>query len=124
MAGAVMIGAMAAAGCGSDSSATAPPPIVTAVSEATWSDGPWPLIVSEGVLRCRYSYQVTFTANGQEYALNRKAVQSGHFADIEAIARPRPPGPFGYVEINDERQPIYAGPDTGSLIFRGLDLCS
>jgi hypothetical protein len=123
LAGAGLIGAVGAAGC-SDSSAEAPRPIVTAVSEATWTAGPWPLTVSEGVLRCRYSYQVTFEAHGVEYALNRKAVQSGQFADIAAIARPRPPGPLGYVEINDERQPVYAGPDTGALISRGLDLCS
>lgn len=124
MAGPVMVGALAAAGCGSDPSSTAPPPIVTTVSEATWTAGPWPLTVREGVLRCRYSYQVTFTANGREYALNRKAVQSGHFADIDAITPPRPPGPLGYIFIGEKRYPIYDGPNVSSLINRGLDLCS
>jgi hypothetical protein len=60
----------------------------------------------------------------RKYALNRKAVQLGQFADIEATSRARPLGPLGYVEINSERQPVYAGPDTGSLIYLGLDLCS
>lgn len=119
-----MVGAIAAAGCGSESLAAAPPPIETAVSEATWTDGPWPLTVTEGVLRCRYSYQVTFTANGQEYALNRNAAESGNYANIEAISRSRPRDPFGYVEINGERQPVWSGPNIGPLSNRGLDLCA
>jgi hypothetical protein len=123
--GVVVVGAIAAAGCGSDTSAETPTtPIAISVSEATWTDGPWPLTAAEGVLRCRFSYQVTFTAKGQEYALNRKAVESSNFANIEAIARPRSEGSVGYVEINGERLPVSVGPDTGRLITRGLDLCS
>jgi hypothetical protein len=124
MAGILMVGAVGAAGCGSDTSTAAPPPIAMTVSEATWTNGPWPLTVSEGVLRCRYSYQVTFTANGQEYALNRKAVESGDFGNIAAITHPSSQGPVGFVEINGERQPVWSGPDTSRLSDRGLDLCA
>ena len=94
IAGAVLVGgAMALAGCGSDSSAEAPPPIVTAVSEATWTAGPWPFTVSEGVLRCRYSYQVTFTANEPGtyhiHAANNGA-DSVFVLTVSAAATPEP----------------------------------
>ena len=120
----LIVAAIGAAGCGSDTSTAAPPPIAMTVSEATWTDGPWPLTVSEGVLRCRYSYQVTFTANGQEYALSRKAVESGDFGNIAAITHLSSHGPVGFVEINGERQPVWSGPDTSRLSDRGLDLCA
>jgi hypothetical protein len=124
MAGVLMFGAFGTAGCSSDTSTAAPPPIAMTVSEATWTDGPWPLTVAEGVLRCRYSYQVTFTADGQEYALNRKAVMAKDFGNIAAITHPSSKDPFGFVEINGERQPIWSAPDTSRLSDRGLDLCA
>jgi hypothetical protein len=124
MVGLLLVGAVTLTGCGSEASPAPPPPIAVNVSEATWTDGPWPLLVSEGVLRCRYSYQVTFTANGQEYALNAKAVKSGDFGDIAAITPPRSRDPIGFVEINGDRQPVWSGPDTSRLSNRGLDLCA
>jgi hypothetical protein len=114
---------LATAGC-SQQVDSVPTPIATHLSEATWTDGPWPFTLAEGVLRCRYSYQVTFTANGVEYALNRHAVESGLFVDSSPILRGRADR-FGYVEINGERQPVpLDGPDTSRVIARGLDFCS
>ena|SRR5882757_8990828 len=114
---------MILAGCsGSDESAGPPPtPIATIVSEATWTDGPWPLTVSEGVLRCRFSYRVTFTAQGTEYALNHAATSSGQFRDIGELL---PDGPVGFVTIGDTRQRVTLGPSLGAMLARGLDLCA
>lgn len=113
---------LATAGC-SQQVDSVPSPIATPISEATWTDGPWPFIPAEGVLRCRYSYQVTFTANGVEYALNHQAIRSGLFEDSTPLLRGG--GRVGYVEINDQRQPVrVGGPDIGKVIARGLDFCS
>jgi hypothetical protein len=113
---------MVVAGCsGSDESAgPAPTPIATTVSEATWTDGPWPLTVSEGVLRCRFSYRVTFTAHGTEYALSHAATTSGQFRDIDEL---RPAGPVGFVTIGDRQELVRAGPSLEAMLARGLDLC-
>jgi len=98
-------------------------PIATQLSEATRTDGPWPFTSTDGVLRCRYPYQVTFTVNGVEYAPDNHAAQSGHFEAVSPILRGTD-GPTGYVEINGDRQPVPAGgKGIGEVIAKGLDLC-
>jgi hypothetical protein len=76
--------------------------------------------VSEGVLRCRFSYRVTFTAQGAEYALNPAATSSGQFRDIGELL---PDGPVGFVTIGDTQEPVRAGPSLTAMLARGLDLC-
>jgi len=119
---AVIALAMVLAGCsGTDESAhSAPPPIAVTVSKATWTDGPWPLTVPEGVLRCRFSYRVTFTAQGAEYAINSAAKSSGQFRDIGDLL---PDGPVGFVTIGETQQPVRGGPGLTAMLARGLDLC-
>jgi len=95
--------------------------MATTVSKATWTDGPWPLTVSEGVLRCRFSYRVTFTAQGAEYALSHAATSSGQFRDIGELL---PDGPVGFVTIGDTQQRVRFGPGLGAMLARGLDLCA
>jgi hypothetical protein len=113
---------MGLAGCSRDDESvrSTPAPIAVTVSRATWTDGPWPLTVSEGVLRCRFSYRVTFTAQGAEYALNSAATSSGQFPDIGELL---PDGPVGYVTIDDTQQPVRGGPGLEAMLARGLDLC-
>jgi hypothetical protein len=94
--------------------------IATPLSKATWTDGPWPFTVSEGVLRCRFSYRVTFTTGGVEYALNRAAEKAAQFGDINDIL---PDGPVGYVVIGDVWQPVPTGPSTYRVLSHGIDLC-
>jgi hypothetical protein len=64
---------------------------------------------------------VTFTAAGVEYALNDAATRSGHFRTPAPTLRKRS---TGYVEIGDERHPVYSGPSIKPMLSRGLDLCS
>jgi hypothetical protein len=78
------------------------------------------LTVSEGVLRCRYSYRVTFTAQGVEYALSHAATTSGQFRNIDEL---RPAGPDGFVTIGDTQQRVTFGPSLVAMLARGLDLC-
>ena len=96
-----------------------PAAIATPVSEATWTYGPWPFTVSEGTLRCRLSYRVTFTSGGVEYALSGAAKKAAQFGDIDDIL---PDGPIGYVDIGDVRQPVKTGPSIEPVLSRGLDL--
>lgn len=97
-----------------------PASITEHVSKATWTDGPWPFTVSEGMLRCRFSYHVTFTSGGVEYALSGAAKKAGQFGDIDDVM---PDGPVGYVVIGDVRQPVKMGPSVFRVLSRGLDLC-
>ena len=127
--GAIVVGVILAAGCSStdavsgNSASTATRPTAVAVPAATWTDGPWPFTVPSGVLRCRFSHQVTFTADGVEYAINSGARRSGHFHDLAGI---QPAGePTGYVEIGGQRQPVSAdAPGVTAMLSRGLDLCA
>jgi hypothetical protein len=100
-----------------------PAAIATPISKATWTDGPWPFTVSEGVLRCRFYYHVTFTADGVEYAVNTAAKKTAQFGDIDDIVPEMPGGPIGYVDINGERQPVKVGPHLDRVLSRGIDLC-
>jgi hypothetical protein len=105
--------ALAATGC---SGGSEPPPHPTDfVSKATWTDAIWPFTVAEGLLTCHDPDRVTFTAEGVEYALNDAAKSTGEFPDITPVLRK------GYVEINDERQPVKV--PRGPMIDRGRDLC-
>ncbi|OBB25229.1 hypothetical protein A5792_29650 [Mycolicibacterium peregrinum] len=79
------------------------------VSAATWTDGPWPFTVSEGVLMCGSPKRVTFTANRVMYALNGPAKATGQFADVSAIWRD---SDYPGVKVN-----------IGPMINRGLSLC-
>jgi hypothetical protein len=112
----VAAAALAAAGCDGSSEPSSQP--VGFVSEATWTDGPWPFTVTDGVLMCHAPHRVTFTAKGVEYALNSAAKSTGQFQNVNPLVRDGGPG---YVEINDTRVPVKQG--LGPMIVRGLDLC-
>lgn len=84
------------------------------VSEATWTDGPWPLTVPEGTLACESLGgrlgRVTITANGTTYWVNGLAKGTHRFADLDEIWRADPSFPAIKVNI-------------GPLLDRGLALC-
>jgi hypothetical protein len=103
---------------GSVTSASQPAPTPTHpagfVSEATWTDGPWPLTVSEGTLACqplggRLS-RVTFTYGGTTYWLNGTAKAAHQYADLVIIWRDNPDIPGTKFDI-------------GPLLDRGSALC-
>src|ERR1700712_4388193 len=91
------------------------------VSQATWTDGPWPFTVSEGILKCYVGdSMVTFTVDGVEYGLNPSAAQSGEFEDPDPVRRDGRPG---YVEIGDERQPVPTKMSVDRFVASGSELC-
>jgi hypothetical protein len=97
----------------------APPP--GHVSQATWTEGPWPFTVSEGTLKCYAGdSMVTFTVDGVEYALNLSATRFGDFHDPDPIRRDGRPG---YVDIGDERQPVPTKMSVDRFVAKGLELC-
>ena len=119
----VVASMLALAGCATPGPPAAPTTataIAVPVFRSTWTDGPWPFTVSEGVLRCRFPYRVTLTTGGVEYALGRAATSSGQFGKVGEILQA---GPLGYVEIDGTRQPVRMGPSTQKLVSKGLDLC-
>ena len=73
------------------------------VSEATWTDGPWPLTVDAGRLSCDRLGAVWIEANGVQYPLNGVAISdternpSGR-APLENIWRRNPNG--GGIRVN------------------------
>lgn len=78
------------------------------VTGTAWTDGPWPLTVPEGVLRCR-NMAVTFTApDGTTYAVNGTA--RSKYPGLEPIWKPHP-------EVSGARM------DIGPLLNKGLTLC-
>ncbi|WP_301149011.1 DUF2511 domain-containing protein [Mycobacterium simiae] len=84
------------------------------VSQATWTDGPWPLTVNEGTLACeplggRLS-RVTFTYGGTTYWLNGTAKAAHTYADLDTIWRDNPDIPGTKIDI-------------GPLLDRGAALC-
>ena len=93
------------------------------VSATTWTGGrtgpqTWPLTVNEGVLRCHAPYQVTFTANRIEYALNGSARAGGQFHDIRDIE------PYDGYELDGGGVLRRAKPLTVSrMIELAFDLC-
>jgi len=73
------------------------------VSQATWTDGPWPLTVPEGTLACqplggRLS-RVTFAYGGTTYWVNGTAKAAHTYADLSAIWRDNPDVPGTKIEI-------------------------
>lgn len=84
------------------------------VSEATWTDGTWPLTVPEGTLACeslgRGLGRVTITVGGKTYWVNGTAKGTHRYADLEEIWRADPSYPAIKVNI-------------GPLLDRGLALC-
>ncbi|KLO45365.1 hypothetical protein ABH37_00790 [Mycobacterium haemophilum] len=100
------------------SSATLPSPSAAHpggfVSEATWTDGPWPLTVSEGTLACHplgaHLGRVTFTSGGTTYWVNGTAKAAHKYADLDDIWRDNPDIPGTKINI-------------GPLLDRGLALC-
>ncbi|WP_258043809.1 YebY family protein [Mycobacterium kansasii] len=85
------------------------------ISQATWTDGEWPLTVPEGTLACESLGErmgrVTFTApDGTTYAVNGLAKGTDRWAEIDAIWASYPEDPLAKVNI-------------GPLIDRGLSLC-
>jgi Protein of unknown function (DUF2511) len=86
------------------------------VSDATWTDGPWPFTVPEGTLLCApygvggRSQSVTFIANGVVYAINGTAKGTHQFAPLEQIWKDNPQMAGTKVNI-------------GPMLDRGLSLC-
>lgn len=107
---------LAVAGCGNEPT----PPARAEVSATEWrndgNSGFWPFTVEKGVLTCHSPDHVTFTANGTEYALSDRARWIGHYPSVSAILVK------GYVEIDDERQPVPISFE--SVTRRGRELCS
>ncbi|MGI8803505.1 MAG: hypothetical protein ACR2KV_15305 [Solirubrobacteraceae bacterium] len=80
---AVLASALLAAGCSDSSSLSGSTVKSTAISEATWHDGPWPFAVPSGVLACTqppFPGAVTFKAAGPAYAVNNTAGDAGYRA--------------------------------------------
>ncbi|WP_125939869.1 hypothetical protein [Mycolicibacterium grossiae] len=92
------------------------------ISEATWTDGKWPLLVFERrdqVLRRRQHGHLP--AGGAEYGLNQTAIRFGGYPDVkEIVAEKRL---TGYIEINGQRQPVPVG-DIGGLIKLSDRVCA
>ncbi|MFL0179204.1 DUF2511 domain-containing protein [Mycobacterium sp. SMC-15] len=86
------------------------------VSEETWTDGPWPLTVSEATLMCARQgvgggqQSLTLAANRKMYAVNGTAKSTGQFEDIDEIWADDATYPGLKVDI-------------GPLITKGLSLC-
>ncbi|MGV0748262.1 DUF2511 domain-containing protein [Mycolicibacter minnesotensis] len=86
------------------------------VSEETWTDGPWPLTVSEATLMCVRQgvgggqQSVTLAANRKMYAVNGTAKSTGQFEDIDEIW------------ANDVAYPGLKV-NIGPLLTKGLSLC-
>ncbi|BBY35447.1 hypothetical protein BST33_03600 [Mycolicibacter minnesotensis] len=86
------------------------------VSEETWTDGPWPLTVSEATLMCARQgvggghQSVTLAANRKMYAVNGTAKSTGQFEDIDEIWAEDASYPGLKVNI-------------GPLLAKGLSLC-
>ncbi|MDM2419343.1 DUF2511 domain-containing protein [Mycobacteroides abscessus] len=86
-----------------------PDPHELHVMDIAWTDGPWPLTVPEGVLRCR-NMAVTFTTlDGTTYAVNGTARTK--YPGLEPIWKPHP-------EVSGARM------DIGPLLNKGLTLCN
>lgn len=78
------------------------------VTGTAWTDGPWPLTVPEGFLRCR-NMAVTFTTpDGTTYAVNGTA--RAKYPGLEPIWKP-------HSEVSGARM------DIGPLLNKGLTLC-
>lgn len=84
------------------------------VSQATWTDGPWPLTVPDGTIACeslgKGLGRVTITAGGKTYWVNGLAKGTHKYADLDEIWRADPKYPDIKVNI-------------GPLLDRGLALC-
>ncbi|OFJ50487.1 PASTA domain-containing protein [Mycolicibacterium grossiae] len=87
------------------------------ITEATWSDGKWPLLVSEGVIKCCLEdSMVTFTAGSVEYGLNQTAIRFGGYPDIQEIVADK--RLTGYVEMR-RRSLRFAATIVASLLLIG-----
>ena len=79
-------------------------PVPGDVSEATWTDGPWPLTVDVGRLSCD-GFAIWIEAHGVQYPLNGTAISeterspSGR-APLEDIWRRNPDGGGSRVNIS------------------------
>lgn len=86
------------------------------VSEETWTDGPWPLTVSEATLMCARQgvdggeQSVTLAANRRMYAVNGAAQSTGQYEDVDVIWADDATYPGLKVDI-------------GPLLAKGLSLC-
>lgn len=113
------------AGCAVEGTpvAAAPAPYAAEViSQDGWHDGPWPFTVREGTLQCYVEDSMaTFVVNGVEYGLNDTARAFGGYPDVYDLVTD---GPLGYVEINDERQPVPTYASMRGVIDRARELCS
>lgn len=70
----------------------------------------WPFTVPEGILSCRGSSEVVFTAKGMSFALNGFAKGAKQYADLRPIWAPHP-------SLSGAQR------DIGPIIDRGLTLC-
>lgn len=85
-----------------------PDPHALYVIDVGWTDGPWPLTVPGGLLRCS-GMAVTFRApDGTTYAVNGTARTK--YPGLEPIWKPHP-------EVSGARM------DIGPLLDKGLTLC-
>ncbi|WP_163645871.1 DUF2511 domain-containing protein [Mycobacterium conspicuum] len=80
------------------------------VSQATWTDGPWPLTVPDGTLRCEPPGRVTITNGGVTYWINGSAKAAHKYADLHDVWRDNPDIPGTKIDI-------------GPLLDRGRALC-
>jgi len=51
----------------------------------------WPFIVESGSIECLNENEVVFTHNGDNYALNAKAIRSGKYLSVESMRKRNPP---------------------------------
>ena len=107
--------ALALAGCADEPQ----PPHTAEISKAAWQNEPnvgiWPFMVDKGVLTCHAPDSVTFTANGTEYALSDDARWKDRYPSVSPILVK------GYVEIDNQRQPVPTSFE--SMTERGRQLC-
>ncbi len=112
---AILLIASSLAGCADETQ----PPATAQTSRDAWRNesnvGVWPFTVDKGVLTCYEPDWVTFTATGTEYALSDSARWIGKYQSVSPLLVD------GYVEINDERQPVLISFDY--ITERGRELC-
>jgi len=107
--------AFALAGCADEPQ----PPRSAEISKTAWQNETngdnWPFTIDKGVLTCHPSDSVTFTANGTEYALSDNARWKDRYPSVSPILVK------GYVEIDNQRQPVPTSFE--SMTERGRRLC-
>jgi hypothetical protein len=105
-----VVAGVAGGGASSSSTSSEPSPAGSKdVSEATWTDGAWPLTVPSGTLACTGGDdEVTFNTTGTTYGVNGTAISHG-LPPIDPIWKAAAdPGPRA---------------DLGPLIQEGIKLC-